>query len=76
MLEGGHAWVHTHTTVGTEWILGSFHNVNEAFRRENGYLGRDFAWLTRIPAPSDVLGLVGPETTYRVVWSARPEFWL
>jgi hypothetical protein len=23
---------HTHTTVGTEWILGSFHNVNKAFR--------------------------------------------
>eukprot|EP01049_Picozoa_sp_SAG25_P008590 SAG25_NODE_788_length_5307_cov_2.800115_6_plen_53_part_00 len=23
-----------------EWILGSFHNVNEAFRRENGYLTR------------------------------------
>eukprot|EP01047_Picozoa_sp_COSAG01_P085960 COSAG01_NODE_19120_length_1029_cov_2.233333_1_plen_41_part_10 len=28
------------TVVGTEWILLSFHNVNEAFMRENGYLGR------------------------------------
>jgi hypothetical protein len=51
--------------VGTEWILGSFHNVNEAFsrfRRENGYLGGDFAPLTKPPAQADMLGLVGAET--------------
>jgi hypothetical protein len=34
--------------------------VNEAFRRGNGYLGWDFAPLTRLSAPSDMLGLVLP----------------
>jgi hypothetical protein len=53
--------------VGTEWILGSFHNVNEAFRRENGYLGTDFASLTKPPGGAGMLGLLVTETTYRLL---------
>jgi hypothetical protein len=53
--------------------------VNEAFRRENGYLGRDFASLTKPPECAGMLGLVGPKTTYSrsttraLGWFGKPD---